>query len=335
MRNNLNLGIRLDLLPEFKPEDVTQLSILAENKGFDSVWIPEGISRDALTQLAHIGTKTVKIKLGSGILPIFYRDPTMTAMSAAGIDAISNHRFILGLGLGHKHMVQEIHGLPFENSIARIREMVAVVRLILSENEVDFKGQYYTLKGATLGKLHEKPNIPIYLAALGPKMLELAGEIADGVLLNWVSPNYMPTANKCIQKGAAKGGRLMSSIEISCYIRLMVTNDPERAFPSLRRLIARYTFMPDYRKSFEIMGFSEDVSKITKAWRDNGKEAAEEAVSMGMIQNIALVGSAKYCKEEITKFESWGIKRPVIAPFAEPNKALQIYSNTIEAISRI
>ena len=335
MGNKLNLGVRLDLLPEFSAENVASLSILAENEGFDSVWIPEGISRDALTELAHVASKTSKITLGTGILPIFYRDPTMTAMSAAGMDAISNHRFILGLGLGHKHMVEEIHGLPFQNSIAHIREMVTIVRQILEENEVDFEGEFYTLKGATLGKLYEKPNVPIYLAALGPKMLELAGEIADGVLMNWVSPSYMKTAIQCIEKGAKKAKRSISSIEIACYIRVMVTDHPAKAEPSLRRLIARYTFMPDYRKFFEMMGYHEDVTKIAEAWKNNGKEAAEEAVSMAMIQDIAIVGSAEYCKQEIKRFNSWGIRKPVIAPFAEPTNALQTYSNTIRALARI
>ncbi len=163
MKNDLNLGIRLDLLPEFSANDIVRLSTLAEDKGFDSIWIPEGISRDALTQLAHVASKTNRIKMGSGVLPIFYRDPTMTAMSAAGMDAISNHRFILGLGLGHKHMVEEIHGIPFENSIDRIREMVTAVRRILEKEEgVNFEGKYYSLKSATLGKLNEKTNVPIY-----------------------------------------------------------------------------------------------------------------------------------------------------------------------------
>ncbi len=146
---------------------------------------------------------------------------------------------------------------------------------------------------------------------------------------------YMKTAIEWIKKGAEAVGRSISSIEIACYVRVMVTDQPKTALPSLRRLIARYTFMDNYRKFFEMMGYREEVGKIVKEWKDNGKEAAEKAVSMSMIQDIAIVGSAQYCKEEINKIYSWGIQKPIIAPFAESSNALKTYSNTIKAISNI
>ena len=325
----MRIGVRLDPVATLSAQDMTNLAVLAEEQGYESVWVPEGIGRDALTQLAAMASRTRSIKLGTGILPIYYRDPVLTAMSAAGMDAVSDHRFILGLGVGHPHMVEGVHGIPYENPMGRVREMVEAVRRILVEKDVRYVGRFYSFHSASLGPLHDEPRVPIYLAALGPKMVALSGGIADGVLLNWVLPNYVEKAVGQVKEGASMAGRDPASVDVACYIRVLVTDDAEAAWPALRKLIARYTFMPDYRKFFMTMGYSEDVSKIAKAWEEKGREAAENAVSEAMVRDFAIVGSADYCRRQIEKFASYGIKMPVVAPFAITD-AKNTYATTIE-----
>ncbi len=312
----MRIGVRLDLVPGLSASDLIDLAVLAEDLKYETIWVPEGIGRDALTQLAAFAANTKRIKLGTGILPIYYRSPTTMAMSAAGMDVVSNHRFILGLGVGHPHMVGQVHGVQYEHPIPRVRETVEIVRRLLKEREVDYQGRFYTLKGATVGPLPEPARVPIYIAALGPKMTELAGQIADGALLNWVSHGHMSLSLEQLRAGAMKSGRDPSEIDIACYIRVMVTDDPDSAQLGLRRLIARYTFMPDYKKFFESLGHAKDVAKISNAWRNKGREAAEAAVSEAMIRDMAIVGTAEYCRKEVKKYLSLGLKMAVIAPFA-------------------
>ncbi len=325
----MRIGVRLDPVSTLSAHDITDLAVLAEEQGYETVWVPEGIGRDALTQLAGFAGRTERIKLGTGILPLYYRDPTLTAMSAAGMDAVSNHRFILGLGVGHPHMVEGMHGITYDSPITRVREMVESVRQILVEKDVSYQGRFYSLKGATLGPLYEQPKVPIYLAALGPRMIELAGEVADGVLMNWVSPSYIASAIEQLELGAFRAGRDPSTVDVACYIRVIVTEDVEFAWLALRKLIVRYTLMPDYRKFFEQMGHAEDVVKIAKAWESKGRDAAAGSVSESMLRDMAVVGSAEYCRRQVEDFASHGIKMPVIAPFAATD-AKGTYASTIK-----
>ena len=185
------IGVRLETGPHLSPHQLLELAQLAEKRGFETVWVPEGSGTEALTQLTAFACGTSRIKLGTGILPIFHRTPTLLAMGAGGLDAISGGRFILGLGVGHQGAVEGAHGIPFDRPMTRLRETVHIVRRLLTGESVAFEGSAYNVKSAKLGFNPIRADMPIYLAALRPRMVELAGEIADGVLLNWATSPYL------------------------------------------------------------------------------------------------------------------------------------------------
>ena len=144
-------GVRFENDPSLTPADYQELARRAEDRGYEMVWVPEGAGRDSLTGLATIAMRTERIKLGTGILPIFARTPVNTAMGAAGIAEISGGRFILGLGVGHRPTVESRDGVPFRQPMTRLRETIQIARALLAGEEVNFAGKHFNLSGATLG----------------------------------------------------------------------------------------------------------------------------------------------------------------------------------------
>ena len=257
------LGVRFDFSPQFTHQDVLDLVLLAEERGYETVWVPEGGGLDSLTQLSAFATATSRIRLGTGVLPVFSRTATLVAMSAAGLDIISNHRFILGLGVGHRGAVEAYHGIPFRRPITRLRETVEVVRRLLNGERLEYEGQIFNVRDASLG-LPQGLQVPIYIAALGSRVVELAGEVADGVLLNWAAPAYLEQTLAHLQQGAARAGRRREDVDAACYIRVAVTEEPEAARGPLRQQILRYLGMEYYRNYFEQTGFQEEVRAISR-----------------------------------------------------------------------
>ncbi|MBM3944138.1 MAG: LLM class flavin-dependent oxidoreductase, partial [SAR202 cluster bacterium] len=188
------LGVRIENDPRLTVDELVDLARLAERRGFESVWVPEGSGRDALTLLTAMARATSRIRLATGILPIFNRTPMTMAMSAAGLAAASGNRFILGLGTGHKGPVEGGHGVPFGRPLGRMRETVLIVSGLLRGEAVTLEGKDFSVRDARLGKAVDGVKVPVYIAALGPKMVALTGEMADGALLNWTASKYLPTA---------------------------------------------------------------------------------------------------------------------------------------------
>lgn len=325
------LGVRLDPIPQLEPTAMLDLACVAEQRGYEAVWVPEGGGRDALTQLAVFATATKSLRLGSGILPVFSRTPTVTAMSAAGLDLISNHRFILGLGVGHRAAVEGAHGTTFEKPISRIRETVDIIRLLLKGEKVRYEGKVFSIKNGNLGVFQEFP-VPIYIAALGPQMLELAGEIADGVLLNWTAMGHIEEALGHLERGAVRAGRRLDDIDVACYIRVAVTADEGMVRAPLRRQILRYARMDYYRDFFSKTGFAEEIRAVGLYLGQDDRDKAAEAISDKMQQQLAVFGTADFCRREIEKLRGAGIKMPIIAPFPVGGVA-NSYRATIEAFS--
>ena len=324
------LGVRLDTGLRFSPQDMLALASLAEERGYESIWLPEGQGTDALTQITALSTATRRIKFGTGILPIFHRTPTLLAMSAASLDAISQGRFILGLGTGHEGLVANGHGVPFRQPVTRMRETVEIVRRLLRGERVTWEGRVFKLQDSSLGITPVRPDLPIYLAALGPRMIELAGEIADGVLLNWASPAYLRQAVKHLHSGAERAGRDPQQIDVACYIRTAVTENLDQVRPALQRQIARYFSMPYYVTYFEQSGYAEEAAAISQALGRGDTEWASAAVSDAMQQELGIFGSANHCRREVEALRSLGLKLPVIAPFPVAGDARSSYRATIE-----
>lgn len=326
------LGLRLGNEPEMSPADIQSLAALAEELGYGEVWMTEGNGRDSLTQLTAIATATSRIGLGTGILPMFSRTPLITAMSAAGLSAVSNGRFILGLGVGNRPAVEDAHGVAYRQPMNHLRDMIQIARGLLDGEEVSHQGREISVNGASLGGAVPDVRVPIYIAALGPRMLQLAGEMADGVLLSWTATSYLKQAIALVRDGAEKAGRDPSEVEISGYVRAAVTDDLEAGRASLQNQVARYGSGSHYRAFFQHMGFVHDMEGVQAARQHEDDPSSASAISAEMQQELGVVGSAEECRAKLDQLREMGLDKPVIAPLPVGDLKAS-YERTIRALA--
>ena len=325
-------GVRLENDPNLSPQDYQELSSQAEKNGFEAVWVPEGGGRDSLTSLATIAMKTDTVKLGTGILPIFARTPTNTAMSTAGMAAVSDGRFLLGLGGGHAPTVERRDGIPFKQPMTRMRETIQIIKALLSGGEVNFTGKQFKITSASMGAATPKTKVPIYIAALGPQMLEMVGELADGVLMNWTAVDYLGEAIGHIKRGAEKAGRDPNEIDIVGYVRVAVGDNLTESRVSLRRQVARYASNPFYRNFFAQTGFDKEMSAAAAALADGNLDKAADSITEEMQDQVAIVGTVEECRAALEKRRAAGLQLPVIAPFAVGDN-MASHRHVIEAMA--
>ncbi len=326
------LGLRLGNEPEMSPADIQSLASLAEELGYGEVWMTEGHGRDSLTQLTAIATATSRIGLATGILPMFSRTPLITAMSAAGLSAVSNGRFILGLGVGNRPAVEDGHGVAYRQPIEHLRDVVQIVRGLLRGEEVNYQGMAITVSRASLGNAAPQGKVPIYIAALGPRMLQLAGEMADGVLLSWTPASYLEQAIRLVREGATQAGRDPSEVEISGYLRVAVTDDPAAGQASLQQQIAQYAGSAHYRSYFQYTGFIREMEGAQLARDHADGPATAAAIGESMQQELGVVGSVEEVRIRLEELRKMGLAKPVIAPLPVGNLK-DSYERTIRALA--
>lgn len=323
------IAVRLENDPQLSPADSLELARLAESRGYEMVWVPEGSGRDSLTQLTFLAPQTHTIKLATGILPVYYRTPMLTAMSAAGLGTLSQGRFVLGLGVGHRPSVENVHGIPFRRPLTHMRETLVLVRKLLDGENVSLAGRQFNVGSASLGGAAPRQRVPIYVAALGPQMLKLTGELADGVLLNWTASNYLEQAVHHLRQGAEKAGRDPSEIDIAGYVRVAVSDNLADARASLQEQIARYASNPFYHNFFRDMGFGQEMAAAAEAINRGDLQEASRCISVEMQDQVAVVGNAEECRAEIERRRALGLSLPVVAPFTVDD-AKQSYQRVIE-----
>ena len=309
-------GVRLENDPSLTPQDLQELGALAEELGYETVWAPEGGGRDSLTALAAIALRTQRVRLGTGILPVYARTATNTAMGAAGMAAVSGGRFILGLGVGHRPAVEGRDGVPFRRPMARLRETIIIAKQLLAGQTVTCRGRHFHIAAASLGAAAPQERVPIYIAALGPQMLELAGELADGVLMNWTAESFIAEAVGYVRRGAEKAGRDPAAIDIAGYVRVAAGGDEGAVRDSLRGQVARYASNTFYRNFFEETGFAAEMAQAAQALADGDLPRAADAITPEMQDQVAVIGSPEQCRAALERRRAAGLQLPVVAPFA-------------------
>jgi F420-dependent oxidoreductase-like protein len=301
--------------------DGVELAQEAERLGFDSVWTAEAYGSDALTPLTWVGALTSKIKLGTGILQMPARTPANTAMSAATLDILSGGRVLLGLGLSGPQVVEGWHGQPYGKPLTRTREYVEIVRRILAREEpLDFQGEEYQIPipgGTGLGKplkliLHPlRPRVPIYLAAIGPKNIELAGEIADGWLPVFLAPEKESAYLQPLDAGLAKRqqpSEFDPPFDIAPTVMVMLGDDVDLCRAMIKPMLALYiggmgakgrNFYNDLVCRYGYEGPAHDIQDLYLAGK---KREAEALVPDALVDEVALCGP----KERIAELlEPW------------------------------
>ena len=290
----------------------------AEARGYHTAWLGEVSGYDAIVMSTVVATHTEKLHVANGVLPVQTRTPVILGMATASLNHLAPGRFALGIGLSSKTIVEQWHGLSFTPSVAQIRETVEIVRKTASGERVAHEGRHYRVKGFRYtGAIPQAP-VRVYLAALGPEMLELAGEIADGVLLNWIPPEAVPASIQHLKAGAQKAGRTLENFEIASFVRTCVTDDAAAARETLARDITGYATVDVYASFFKTAGYPDEVAQVGAAWSAGDRSGAVKKISPRMLDGLGVVGDEAFCRARIAEFAKSGLTQPVIVPFAPP-----------------
>jgi F420-dependent oxidoreductase-like protein len=311
------------------PQDQLQVVQEAERLGYDSVWAAEAYGSDAATVLAWLAGGTSTIKLGSAIFQMPGRSPAMTAMTAATIDELSGGRMRLGIGSSGPQVAEGWHGQGFARQLQRTREYVEVVRMALARERVEYHGETLTLPlpdgpGKPL-KLMISPvqeRIPIYLAAIGPRNTALAGEIADGWLPTFFSPEHVGELRALLQEGADRAGRSLDGFDMAPNVTAYVSDDRELARNLMRPVLALYIGGMGSRKQnfynnlVQRYGFEQAANEIQDLYLEGKKAEAGDAIPDELIDMVSLCGPRDFVRDRIAAFRDAGVGTLAITPMA-------------------
>ncbi|MEW6296623.1 MAG: LLM class flavin-dependent oxidoreductase [Thermodesulfobacteriota bacterium] len=305
---------------------------IAEDAGFASLWVTERyLHEETFSLLGFLAAATQRITLGVGVVNPYTRSPALLAMASATLDRLSGGRFLLGLGRSDKPVIQDKLGIPYGNSRATLEEAVITIRRLLAGERVTTPAGRFRLSGARLATLPVQPRLPIYLAAIGPKALRLAGAVADGVLLNaYVPPAYVRYAVAEVRQAAAAAGRDPNALDIACMLVVRLTDDPEGIRPELKRRIVRLLDEPHVGEILLDKGGFDPamLAPLRAAVRQDGEQAAARFITDDMVEAFYVIGPAAHCKERIAAYRQAGVDLPLLLP------RLEDYRRVAEGLNR-
>ena len=299
--------------------ELVDYTVAADTMGVDYVWSAEAWGMDAVVPLAYLAAKTQHIKLGTGIMQISSRVPPMIAMTAQSLRTVSNNRFVLGLGVSGPQVVEGLHGASFAKPLSRLRECVDIIKLGLASERIAYEGKHYVLprpggEGKPI-RLSQPPqaDLPIYLATLGPKAMEMTGELANG----WLGTSFMPEQADIflepLLRGLAKSGRTLADIDVQVGGSLEIDDDVERLIEARRPAMAftlggmgsaKTNF---YNDAFKRAGYAAAAEEVQALWVSGDKEAAIRAVPDEMVLKTNLIGTREMIVERIKAYADAGV----------------------------
>ena len=299
-------------------EEVLQCTQIISDTKIDSIWIPETWGMENFSMLGAVANKTKTQKIGSSIINIYSRSPSTISMGAATTDTLSNGRLILGLGTSSVPIVEDFHGEKFENPVQRMREYVEIIRLSLTKKQINYSGKIFDLKNFTLLIEPQRQSIPIYLAAINQKMVNLCWEIADGVIF-YLRP--IDEMKKTISKMQSQ-----RNIDVACQIITCISNDSEEAIQRAKKTVAFYVSVGKiYREFLAKNGFKNETNNIFEEFKKSGFKSNHELVTDSMLNSLCISGSPEEAKIQLEKFRNAGIDLPIIQ--------FNPIGNTIESFS--
>jgi probable F420-dependent oxidoreductase len=311
--SRLGLTIPLD---GFTLAEHADLAREAEALGYRDAWSFEADGVDAFSPLAVAGLAS-GLRLGTAIVNVFTRGPATLAMSAAGLAEIAPGRFVLGIGSGSDVIVESWNGGVFARPVTRVRETTQFLRQALAGERVVFRGDTLAVDGFRLARPPRAP-VPIYLAALRPGMLRLAGEVADGVILNWLAAGDVPRCVDVVREAAAAAGRDPSTIEITCRVFVHLDEDDTTS----RRHVAAYLNVPVYRAFHEWLGRTPDLGAMWDAWGRGDRRAAVAAIPGRVMDELLLRGPVGAVRAGLRRYLDAGIDTAVVLlQSSEPDPA--------------
>jgi F420-dependent oxidoreductase-like protein len=331
----MRVGMLLNYAGGFN-QTVTELSDF-ERAGLQILFVPEAYSFDAVSQLGFIAARTTTLEIASGILPIYSRTPALTAMTAAGLDFVSGGRFTLGLGTSGPQVIEGWHGVPYDAPVGRTRELIDICRMVWRRDRLDYHGKHYTLPlegGTGLGKPLKLINhpvrmrIPIVIAALGPKNVELAAEIAEG----WQPIFYLPEKaglawDEPLQAGLAKRAADLGPLDVIAAAPLAIGDDVTALRELARPGFALYiggmgargrNFYYDLACRF---GYEREAKQIQDNYLEGRKDEAAALVPAELVEKTALIGPYGYVAERLAAFREAGVTTLNVTPLAPTHEA--------------
>lgn len=283
----------------------------AEALGYESVYTTHIAGRDSLTVLAAYASRTSRMKLGTGVLPIYSRTPVATAQAAATIDELSGGRMVLGLGVAHQVTVENWFGSTIGKPVPEMREYANAVRAMF-RGEDPPAGERFPTKFRFMG-YEPRPDIPIYIAALSPAMLRLAGRIGDGVMLWLCNPDYIrEVVVPEVTEGRRRAGKTLDDFDIVAAVPAAVTEDPEVARTSLRGDLIPYFTLPFYRAMIERSGYGDEIAAFDEAMGRGDTAAATAAISDRFLHQLAGIGSAADAEAAVRRYIDAGATSPCL-----------------------
>jgi probable F420-dependent oxidoreductase len=317
------MGVTFGSLGVLGPRAVIDVAQLASQLGYRSLWTVEATGTDALTLLGAVSAVAPQLDLATGIVPIQVRTPPLAAMSAATLQAMSPDADVwLGVGVSAPGILKQ-HGAPLaDRPIARMREYVALLRECLSGESVTFEGDFWQVKRFRLGVRLGERRPKIVMAALGPQMLKLAGEIADGVLLNYIPVDHVAPSVAQVRAGG--------DAKIFAYVHASVT-EFERGARSARKDLFNYAMADGYANMFRAAGFADEVDQLRACQAQRDRDGALAAISEKMIQAINFIGEADQVTQFMRSYIDAGVEHPVLMPMPWADDRWAVTKNTMSA----
>lgn len=310
-------------------ERIVRFAVEAERLGVDSAWTAEAWGMDAVAPLAFLAARTNTLRLGTGIIQISARTPSMTAMTALTLATLSRDRFLLGLGASGPQVVEGLQGVPFARPLERMRETIEIVRMALRGEKLEYRGRHHQLplpggEGKAL-RLSQpaNPAIPIYLATLSPKALELTGELADGWLGTSFTPEHADAHLAHLAAGAARAGRRLSDLDLCVGGAIGFADDPEPLIQARKPMLAftlgamgsaKTNF---YNAAYQRGGFADVATEVQRLWQEGHREQAAAGIPDEMVLQSSLIGTEAMVRERIRKYRDVGIGTLRLEPLGE------------------
>ena len=326
---------RLDLAsPGRTVRENIELARCAEIAGWEGFWTAEVAAGDAVATAAAVAARLEANRVGTAILPMQTRDPLLLAMAATSISEVAPGGFVLGLGTSTPLIVEDWHATPWGASPLQLaRECVDLVRRFLAGERVTTDSGRWRYRRAQLAA-RPAGSVPIYLAALNDRMLELAGEIADGVILNFVTLADVAHARRRVEVGAARAGRDLQDFEFAVFFRATVTDDYGQVRQRYQRELFTYVMAPVYQRMFAREGFGDACLEVRRLWRSGERERALDGIPTALIRDRTLIGTRTEIRERLGAYRAAGVDSAITFPVAVADRVYPAdCRRTIEALA--
>ena len=297
-------------------QDSIDLIQWAEQNGFDDGWFADPGAPDGLTMAAAVAAHTKKLRIGMAIVPVYTRSPTVLAASADVIAQALPGRFVLGLGSSSEAIMEAFNGINLEKPLTRVKETALIVKSIMRGEKTDFTNMETTYSRGYMQEPSE-PNVPVYLAALRPRMIEMAAEFGDGVIFNLWPRTALPKMLEHVEMGAKRAGKRFDEVEIVNRFATIVTDDKQAGIEHFRRFFVPYFGNPVYNNFLRWCGYPDEAEELLQGWQSRDRARTAAAFHDELIDAIGVIGSAEEVRTRIRQHAAEGITTSIIAPVGQ------------------